>query len=382
MKIFRFLLTTFSTLLVLVIGCIEEYPPPVVSDEIDYLVVDGTLNSLTGSATIKLSKAIPLSSTEQPTKVLDAQLNIEDSDGNIYDLEEQSGEYTVTNVPIDMNRRYRLNINRSDGRQYQSAFISIKQTPDIDDVSWRETPERDGIQILVNTHDDTKEARYYQWTYEETFEYVSVYNSQYKYENSAVVPIPPEESVYRCWQTLPSQKIIIGTSENLNLDVISDYPVQLIPAGSQKIIIKYSINVKQRSLNQEAYQYWSNLQLTTEKLGGLFDPQPGSVTGNIFNVNNPNEPILGFFDVGEVKEKRLFINSSELPPDLRSFLPFGNCELDSVSVADARTVADFGYAYVSAIQPMLVIIGYTYSTRQCTDCSLQGGKTTRPAFWE
>src|SRR5436189_6381773 len=36
---------------------------------------------------------------------------------------------------------------------------------------------------------------------------------------------------------------------------------------SQKLVIKYSILAKQRAISRQAYDYWLNLQKTTESLG-------------------------------------------------------------------------------------------------------------------
>jgi hypothetical protein len=47
----------------------------------------------------------------------------------------------------------------------------------------------------------------------------------------------------------------------------------------------------------------------------LFDPLPGSLTGNIKNLSDPSAPVLGYFLVSGASEKRIFIDRSELPTD-------------------------------------------------------------------
>ena len=173
----------FSIGAILLASCIEDYPPPIADDDLDILVVDGSLNT-SGSAEVKLSRAIALAETESPPVESNAQVHIEDSNGNIFPLSNKGkGIYGIDNIPINSNHAYRLYIKRGDNREYLSAFVSVKSTPPVDSLAWRPNQFNDGIEILVNTHDDTNNTRYYQWIFEETYEYTSPFLSLFKYEN-------------------------------------------------------------------------------------------------------------------------------------------------------------------------------------------------------
>ncbi len=381
MKIGRFQYLYILLCFAFLTSCIESYPPPIIDDEVNFLVIDGSVNSTDGSAHVMLSRAVALSSTESSPPELNAQISVEDSEGNTYPLIEiGNGVYQQSNLTISLSKEYRLYVRTSDNSEYQSDFITIKQTPIIDSIHWEPSQTQVGIDILINTHDGSKKTRYYQWSFEETFEYEAVYYSYLKYENEEIVSIPLEEQTYRCWETLPSQKILIGSSDKLNEDIICNFPLTFIPKNSQKTIIKYSILVKQKALSREAYDYWLNLQKTTENLGSLFDPQPGQVTGNIHNINNPSDPVLGYFDVGSAQEKRIFIKGIDLPVELRSFKSQGNCVMDTVLIEDLPISAGALVHPIYGMGPSP--IGYTYSSISCTDCRTQGGKTTKPTFWQ
>jgi hypothetical protein len=374
-----FYLLTFS----LFIGCKEPYPPPVTDNEATYLVVDGLANITSGIAQVKLSRAVALSSTQKSTPELFASLSMEDDDGRIFPLNEVgNGLYTQSNLFIDQKKLYRLNIKTENNHEYTSDFVAIKETPIIDSLNWAISAKEDGVEILVNTHDDKKIARFYQWDFEETYEYEAAFLSNLRIENGAVVLIPNNETTFKCWKTIPSQKILIASSSRLTEDVISNFPITLIPKGSQKTYMKYSILVKQRVLSEQAYNYWLNLQKTTESLGGLFDAQPGQVKSNIRSKTNSNEPILGYFDIGSVKEKRLFINNNELPEDLRNYQLDGSCNKSEILVADLPKFDSKFNALVGVHQMGTIIIGYFYSTVSCTDCRLQEGVSTPPPFWQ
>jgi hypothetical protein len=384
MKICRSAYPLVLSLGILVTACIEPYPAPVVDGDINYLVVDGSVDGLDGTATVTLSHAVPLASTEPPPPELDAEVSLEDNNGNTYTLTEiGNGVYTQTGLPVDDNKEYRLHIRTTDNSEYRSDFVTIKETPEIDSLTWAPTAQRDGIEIRVNTHDATKNTRYYQWSFEETYQYEAPYYAFLRLEGEEVVPIPLEEQTFNCWRTIVSKNILIASSERLNEDIISNFPITFIEKGAQKISVKYSILVKQRALSREAYDYWLNLQKTTENLGGLFDPQPGRVTGNIHNVNYPDYPVLGYFDIGTSKEQRLFINSTTIPNDLRGYKLTSQCEVDTVLLADLPLFPSNSSTLLDPVQGMgPFIIGYRYTTNSCADCRHQNGTTTKPPFWQ
>jgi len=366
-----------------VTGCIESYPPPIINDEVNFLVIDGSVNTEDGSALVKLSHAIPLSSNEPFPPELNATVRLEDNDGNMYSLIETfGGNYEQSNLTLNDSKEYRLYVRTSNNTEYLSDFITIKQTPPIDSVNWAPSRTLEGIDIFVNTHDDSKNTRYYQWTFEETFQYEAPYYTFLKHQNGDIIPIPNAEQTFTCWRTLPSQKILIGSSEKLSQDIIYNFPLTFIPKGSQKAIIKYSILVKQKALTREAYDYWLNLQKTTENLGGLFDPQPGQVTGNIHNITNPNAPALGYFDVGAAQETRFFVDANDLPEDLRTYKSLGFCIKDTVLVADLSGLTSTDIIVDALYGNSTAPYGYTYSNSSCTDCRNQGGVSIKPSFWE
>lgn len=362
-------------------GCVEPYAPPIIESDTSYLVVDGFINSTDGTATVKLSRAIPLSSTISPPLETSATVLIEDDKGNRTALQfDQESNYSGSGIPIDMSSKYRVRIRTIDTKEYLSDYIELKESPPIDDLKF--TPGDNSISIVVSTHDDTGDSRYYQWSYDETWEYTSVYMSGLIFVGGEVLTRPNDQYIHHCWRTLSSKHIIISSSEKIQNDVIRDFPVVNISKGSQKLFIKYSMLLRQRVLTREAYDYWEELQKTTENLGGLFDPQPGKVTGNIHNVNDAAEPVLGYFSGGSVQEKRFFIAHRDLPDYLKAYQTIGNCVQDTVLLADLPEYsADFNELLSTATEGP-VTIGYIYTSKSCADCRTQGGTTTKPEFWQ
>ncbi|RAV99872.1 DUF4249 domain-containing protein [Pseudochryseolinea flava] len=360
-------------------SCVDPYATPESNQNIDILVVDGFLDIDNGTVNVTLSKAINLSSPDAPPAVVAATVHLEDSDNNILPLGTTTtvGLFRIDGLTIDQGKQYRIRIKTAD-KEYLSDFITPTPSPEIDSVTWRASD--DGVTVHVNTHDNSGKSRYYQWTFDETYEYTAPLLSPFIIVDTTVVPRPVDEQVFTCWRTLGSTNIAIGSSFRLEDDIIQQKAVHFIPKGDVKLSKKYSILVRQTVLSREAYDFWLNLQQTTEQLGGLFDPQPGKVVGNIHSINGDKEPVLGYFGGGQIKEKRLFIKHSDLPENLR--VPrFSPCEQDTVMKKDLPLL-DRSYYITSELREGPVVLGYTYTTRSCADCRVDRGIITKPTFWE
>src|SRR5258708_4020643 len=364
-------------LLLLISSCRDPYQPPVIAGQSNLLVVDGFLDGGDSSCMVVLSRSQNLSDSEEPLMEKNANVQLEDDAGNRYSLLEISGgNYSLSNLNVDLQKRYRLSIKTESGNSYLSDYVEIKRTPPIDSVTWKATNQ--GIQFYVSTHDDEKKSIYYQFRYVETWEHTSAFQSVFKYQSGAAVL--RTEDIYHCWTTMPSTKISIATSAKLNDDIISQYPLTLIPKYSEKYLIRYSILVKQNVLTNEAYNYWQQLQKNTEKLGTLFDPQPSQIVSNIQNVNNSAEPVLGYFSAGMSTEKRIFVEFRELP-DGFGFLDDHGCKLDTILLADLSTHGGFGELACTVTLGRIILIVYSPSTSECVDCRDSGGLNMKPGFW-
>ena len=66
------------------------------------------------------------------------------------------------------------------------------------------------------------------------------------------------------------------------------------------------------SMTEEEYNYWKNISAIINRDGSLFDPPPGTVRGNLYNIDNEDDLILGYFSVSAVEYKRYFTNSDWL----------------------------------------------------------------------
>jgi hypothetical protein len=141
--------------------------------------------------------------------------------------------------------------------------------------------------------------------------------------------------------------------------------------------------VQQQTLTTEGYNYWSNLQKSTEQLGGLFDPLPSEVSGNIHCISNPSEKVIGFFSGGSTEEKRIFLLPRQLPEGMGYYnYRNPNCIADTILLADIPATDPATLLIDGIYPPGRMLIGYTTSYASCIDCKYLGGVTQRPDFWE
>src|SRR6185436_19732356 len=243
-------------------------------------------------------------------------------------------------------------------KRYDSDFISLQQTPPIDDVKWE--VQEGGLGIFLNTHDPTGNAKYFRWTFDETWEYNAAFFSHLMFINHKVAERPQDQYIYTCWRTAPSTGILISSTERLSESTINKFQLTFLPPGNQKVVVRYSIFVQQRALSADAYDYWQQLKKTTENLGGLFDPLPTQVTGNLHGVGANTDPVLGFFSGGTVASKRIFIYNADLPSGLNFRRDIGLCQEDSVAIPDVSRIDSPGVLLISSYGTPSPV-GYTYS---------------------
>jgi hypothetical protein len=368
---------------VLAMSCVEPYIPPTSTKNPYYLVIDASLNNK-GSAYVILTRTIPLTGTSAPDREENAVVTIVDENQNTTLLyHEGNGQYRSDEIPTAAGAKYQLKIETADRRVYESEFVPLKSTPPMDSVYWQVIGE--DLEIKVSAHDDSQETIYYKWQTVETFEYTSIYASGMYLLDSIIYERKPEEAIDKCWTTTPSSEIFIYSTERFTEDRVAGFLLKKIRSDEVRLSRKYSLLVQQTSLTEEGYHYWLNIKETTEKLGGLFDPMPGSVIGNIRCLSDPSQPVIGFFTAATVIEKRIFITPSDLPKNfLRYAGPF--CEVDTIGIEQLR---DFDISGIIAptyyIDPGTppILNGYTFSSAFCTDCRVYGdGVTKKPEFWE
>ncbi|MCC3159116.1 DUF4249 domain-containing protein [Hymenobacter sp. 15J16-1T3B] len=361
-------------------GCVDTYKPEAISKPVNYLVVDGFINA-NGVTTIRLSRTGLLDSNKPIPVETRANVFIEEEGGARYPLAEAStaGTYRSASLRLSPGRRVRLYIKTSGPQEYASDFVPVKLTPPIDSLTWRAKP--DGVQLYVNTHDETDQARYYRWDYDQTWEFTSALVSRYEYVNHQM--LPRRENINRCWRSEVGTTVKLGNTARLSHDVLREASLFMVPSTSEKLNIKYSILVRQYAITPEESAYWEMLNKNTENIGTVFGPLPSQEQGNVHRLG-ADEPVLGYVGASSVTEKRLFVARPQLP---RTWYPSaGNPECVFLQIVPdpegkGPTIEEyFGtgmHLPVDEVAPGV----YSGAMRECVDCRLRGSNI-RPSFWQ
>lgn len=368
-------------LIILFSGCVDPYNPPNLKSSDSLLVIDGYIDTATKS-TIKLTRTKNLTSTDPVQTEAGATLWLEDNTGSkIYLQEEDNGAYTLAAQAFSLEE-YRLHVVTKDSKEYVSDFVAVTESPAIDSVSWKLTQDG-GIQLYVSTHDDTKKEGFYRWSFEETWTYTAAYNSIYDFNPVSKTVSLRTESIYRCWATDRSNNILIASTQRLNKNLVSEFPLIYKGNTSEELRYRYSIIVHQYAITEDAYDYWQQQKKNTEDLGTLFGPLPTQITGNYKCLTDPSEKVVGYFHIGSVSSKRIYISFEELPTPPFYDTGYSSCELNGVSLSAIQNFSG-PFTLVAGIPNPNGpgIVGYTYTSQFCADCTLRGGTTTKPDFWE
>jgi len=368
----------FLLILIMIGGCKEEYNPPLKNAGYNYLVVEGNILAGDDSTFVRLTRTVAVSDTSNVKGELNATVKVENENGEAYLFQEQgNGWYMAPPLNINLNENYRLHIVSSNGREYASDYVPVKQTPPIDSVSWK-IDNNNGITIYTTAHDASGTTQYYRWEFTETWEHRSRDSSMLIYEASLrdLRYRLPSEQLYRCWNTNISGEILITSTAGLSADLVYEKPITSIPYASPKLSKVYSILVKQYALTKDAYEYWDNLKKNTEELGSIFDPQPFADYGNMHCITDATEPVLGYISACSVAQQRIYIKASQVQWPYY----FPNCEDTTVAANNIDTVfSGFLFMPVTYVFPPP---GSVFGTSpECADCRLTGGgSTVRPPY--
>lgn len=341
---FIFILVSYS--------CIEPIDIDTKETE-ELLVVDGLITTLSDSVLnkVKLSKSERYKGAKEfilNKPVNDAQVFIADNLGNSAVLEYIGrGEYRLKSFLLKavVGREYTLHVQLSNGKKYVSAPEKILPAAPIKNLSYeyktstkvqvngsgnRVELKTAKFDINLSAEDPAEPGNYYRWDSRGTFEYFTR---------------PPEALPWpsQCWYhigridgkvTVQDDALFNGKSfKQMVVSVPFDRPT------------KYKVEVRQFSITRQAYNYWRLFENQQTSVGSMFDPPPAKIRGNMRNVNDPKEEVLGFFGASDVKEKYIVINRTlHVPqPGPPTYIPSGGIDSNClVFIPGGTTVRPIG----------------------------------------
>ncbi len=298
-------------------GCVDTIDLPGGVD-ISYVVINGQITNERKPYIITVSQSATNGELSEQ-KITGALVSIKSTDGAVEVLTEyQRGSYRTDSTQFIgiIGNSYVVEVVLDDGRIYQSSPEKLLPVPpiqklDFDFVKEAELNEIDNIvfrkrvKIKINTViPDNPENVYFKWDVTGEYEFK---------ESEALTDIFATTGVgtflFTCFVQDPVGigDISIFDGSNAASAQLQSQQIKSIEVD-YKFTFNYCVHVKQQSLTQGAYEFWRSVKESTERSGELFERNPGQITGNIRNVSNSSEKVLGYFYASAVVNDKLFIS--------------------------------------------------------------------------
>ncbi|CAM4371403.1 DUF4249 domain-containing protein [Flavobacterium terrigena] len=308
--------------MILLFGCTEPYLLQTSNFE-EALVIEATITNELKTQQIRLTKTYRLEENG-PEFVENANISVEDDFGNVYNFTEGNEVYESQNpFQAIAGRRYKLRIIVN-GKTYTSTPEVLSAVNPIQNVEVHDVTiagDR-GAEIKVKSFDPTGNSKYYRYEFEETYKVIApkwkpntvTINPNFNALGSKdLIFTPRTYEAQTCYSTFKSNELLLHSTSNLSEDRV-DYMVRFIHVTNPIIKHRYSILVNQYVQNLESYTYYSTLKSISGSGSILSQNQPGFFRGNITCESNPNEKVIGFFDVSSKSSQRIFFNFADVFP--------------------------------------------------------------------
>jgi len=385
-KLFKYLIVPAFILLA---GCIEEYYP---DDEVlktGTLVVQAHLNNNPGEQTLVISRSSTLVYPEFDA-LSGCYVEVANREGDSREFIELLPGHYVFNHDDNFfrnNEEYRLIFLSPAGKHYESEFEKLHPAPDIESLYYmRENhassdPDeiKEGVQFYMDFEIEKESGRFLRWQVTETYE---IHNPEYEaliFDLDRQLKVLPDSSSWRsCWITLNVPEIFTLDLKDVEGETFRKMPLNYVNTETRRLNIRYSILVEQMALSQSAFQYWNEQAKNSQSGGALFDSQPALSPGNICNVDDENELVIGFFSVSGACEKRVFLTDV---PGLKTQKNPSYCAVGEYP----RYLNRFHLDYLPVYLALEVVEGYRrYGEvhKYCVDCrDYKGSSHIKPEFW-
>lgn len=319
----------------------------------DILVVEGFIDNDFGPHEIKVTYLAQFAGILEGGEVrrVEASVAIVDEFGNRTDLIRESGtiRYLAADVglqsctPIFKSRDFQTNyltpatfrgepgvaylIEIADdrtGKMYRSSFTRMPQPISLDSIlfEFKSFPSADedasisGVDVFANWTDPAESGNHYWWEMEGTYK---LETPQLAGQTCCVYD-QSDEFGTRCWKV---ERAINGSlaplsDEDFNgrntiekVGFIEDdglrFSSDAVPGEKQ-----YHLKVSQYAISEAAYEYLIKMRTLSEIDGEIFDPPPVTLVSNVYNLDDPEEVVVGYFGVYSKGTLSTFMNRNVL----------------------------------------------------------------------
>lgn len=398
MKVKKFYYILFLIIGIYFNSCIEPFDIKSIAYE-NALVVEATITNEFKYHEINISRTYQLEEKE-PSVESNANVKVYDDLQNIYTFQETTPGKYISQIKFSAvpNLNYQLKIATVEGGFYTSQPTQLTNISQIENVYAEKSEDENGVNIFVNSYTSIGNARYYRFEYEETYKIIAskwsiwdlvVISDTDPYEFDFVIK---DKQKKICYKTVNSKGIIQTETNSFIEDRITKFPVRYISTDNYLISNRYSMLLKQFVQSKEAYNYYRTLESLSESESLFSQKQQGFIAGNLYSDDDPNEKVIGFFEVSSVVSKRMFFSPSDLDLTIPLPTPYPeNCDLIAPELKPRNGKSLFEYLesgnfkyYLDNDGASLPLISpngpYIIVPSECADCTIIGSNIV-PEFW-
>jgi uncharacterized protein DUF4249 len=340
----------FIVCLALIGSCIDplKLKP---EEELNVLIVEGAITTRPGPQAIRLTRSALYGSIfdGRIRPVIQALVTIRDSDGNSYMLTEETFSYfdpfdgqthseatgvyyTSKEFSGVIGKTYTLLITTANGTKYSSLPEEIIEVPEILELKaeFKKIPTaknnnetgpiedyqfKTGIEVSAKFKDQPGKRNFYMWKNNGTYGIITFperYLARPPNGGPRIIPAP-KDCCSLCWiDELTDRSIRLLSDINVDGNMLT-VKTAFIKDDGMRYLDKYLVRIEQYSLNREAFQFFQLLKDQKSIDGDIFDPPPATIRGNMINLTNPDENVIGYFRASDVSIDSLFLTRDMLP---------------------------------------------------------------------
>ncbi len=364
-------------ILILLSSCVDPFNFSSQNQEKKILVVDGFITNEKGEFTITLTRSANFYTPKNGYSGIikeqgfikpesKAIIKIIDDTGRsqqFLETKENSGIYKIPsseNWEGEIEKKYYIHIKTENGEEYESTPEVLKASLPIDSIyTIYESKELldennnittvDGFQYYADINLGENDNYY-------AFGSTQTYMIETPIHRVPLLLPPYPKFCYVTQKGNDNYNFLVSNIE-FNTQKIIKHPLDFV-VPKFEYNIKHSYNLLQYSMSKEAFHFYSSIRKQLKVKGSILDETPLKIIGNISNVHDKNEIVLGYFAVFGVTTKRLFVSKDELPVNFKK--------------------GQLSECFVACPPPRDNCLD-TY----CFDCSkYPGSATQKPSFWE
>lgn len=323
----KYVSTLFFGLGLLANACVE--PIDFETDPVGgQLIVTGRVTNAKGAYEITLKKTDQ--SKSFPVPVGGAQVTLRNEQGREEAFQEQEGGVyrTAGQVQGQPGETYDVEIVLTDGTTYRSQPETMPTAIGKDsayyEVVKEEVVSESGVLFedrVVKAYTDTQlpanaPSLYLKWDVETVYSVTTIFRS----------PLGTEIVFCYFYNYPNAQEILLFNRRELSEGNMLERQLVATRDIDFSFLERHYFNVIQSSLTAGAYEYWRQVGQLSNRTGSVFDTPPGLVKGNIYNVEDAEEQVLGYFEATLMDTARFFLNRTDIKFNISS-----TCQCDVCS---------------------------------------------------